>query len=368
MSFIKVKDPRKREELIRDFIETRKRIKDNFISRKVGESEYQTGLTKLFKPVTETQKATAKEITDAQKATTKGITEAQKATAKEITDAQKATTKGITEAQKATTKEIIKRLRPIEDDAPPPYEFPFADEYEVPGEYKVPGKEITKKTEKGYKLGRSFINLDEENKNVLFNNGEIYTDSSKIYDILTNKNTNVTWNDLNEEEKLKLGVLIINSGAIQKDQNNRPNKLGGNTKWNNIYSHIWFNRPIYIDYSELNDELINDAFQLYKKPNKKTTSETKERIKEVLNIEDVKFDKRRYKTPKERPTEETGAGLKILPSDPNALIDRFDLLFSGKKAGHTGVRNEIISILDELKRQGVININDYKKLNSLIKK
>ena len=75
MSFIKVKDPRKREELIRDFIETRKRIKDNFIARKVGESKYQTGLTKLFKPVTETQKATAKEITDAQKATAEKITQ-----------------------------------------------------------------------------------------------------------------------------------------------------------------------------------------------------------------------------------------------------------------------------------------------------
>ena len=74
MSFIKVKDPRKREELIRDFIETRKRIKDNFVARKVGEAEYQTGLTKLFKPVTETQKATAKEITDAQKATAEKIT------------------------------------------------------------------------------------------------------------------------------------------------------------------------------------------------------------------------------------------------------------------------------------------------------
>ena len=74
MSFIKVKDPRKREELVRDFIETRKRIKDNFISRKVGESEYQTGLTKLFKPVTETQKTTAKEITDAQKTTAEKFT------------------------------------------------------------------------------------------------------------------------------------------------------------------------------------------------------------------------------------------------------------------------------------------------------
>ena len=59
---------------------------------------------------------------------------------------------------------------------------------------------------------------------------------------------------------------------------------------------------------------------------------------------------------------------KILPSDPNALIDRFDLLFSSQKAGHTGVRNEIVSILDELKRQGVLKTNEYKKLNSLIKK
>ena len=67
------------------------------------------------------------------------------------------------------------------------------------------------------------------------------------------------------------------------------------------------------------------------------------------------------------PTKGTGLP-KILPSDPNALIDRFDLLFSSKKAGHTGVRNEIVSILDELKRQGVLKTNEYKKLNSLIKK
>ena len=74
MSFIKIKDPRRREELIKDFIETRKRIKDNFVAKKVGEIEYQRGLTKLFKPITETQKATAKEITEAQKATAEKIT------------------------------------------------------------------------------------------------------------------------------------------------------------------------------------------------------------------------------------------------------------------------------------------------------
>ena len=74
MSFIKVTDPKKREALIKDFIETRKRIKDSFVAKTVGEIEYQRGLTKLFKPVTETQKTTAKEITEAQKTTAEKFT------------------------------------------------------------------------------------------------------------------------------------------------------------------------------------------------------------------------------------------------------------------------------------------------------
>ena len=64
----------------------------------------------------------------------------------------------------------------------------------------------------------------------------------------------------------------------------------------------------------------------------------------------------------------SGTGLTILPNDPNALIERFDLLLASQNAGHTGVRNELVSIFDELKRQGVINTNTYKILNSIIKK
>ena len=96
--------------------------------------------------------------------------------------------------------------------------------------------------------------------------------------------------------------------------------------------------------------------------------EYKKEIDSYFNEEDGK-EYKEFEEPKDDPQPSTnGKGLKILPSDPNALIDRFDLLFSSKKAGHTGVRNEIISILDELKRQGVINVQEYKKLNHLIKK
>ena len=62
-----------------------------------------------------------------------------------------------------------------------------------------------------------------------------------------------------------------------------------------------------------------------------------------------------------------GKGVVIMSSDPNALLERLDLLLASQKAGHTGVVNELVSICDELKRQGVLDTNAYKKLNSIIK-
>ena len=59
-----------------------------------------------------------------------------------------------------------------------------------------------------------------------------------------------------------------------------------------------------------------------------------------------------------------GKGVVIIPSDPNALLDRLDLLMASKRAGNTGVRNEIVSICDELKRQHILDVNAYKNLMS----
>ena len=62
-----------------------------------------------------------------------------------------------------------------------------------------------------------------------------------------------------------------------------------------------------------------------------------------------------------------GKGIVIMSSDPNALLERLDLLLASQKAGHTGVGNELVSICDELKRQGVLDTKAYKKINSIIK-
>ena len=50
----------------------------------------------------------------------------------------------------------------------------------------------------------------------------------------------------------------------------------------------------------------------------------------------------------------------ILPCDPIALIERLDILMASKTAGNTGVRNELVSIFDELLRQNLIDKHKYK--------
>ena len=340
MSFIKVTDPRKREELIKDFIETRKRIKDNFIARKVGEAEYQTGLTKLFKPVTETQKATAKEITDAQKEATERIE------------------KGL-----LPLKEGIEGLTmlPIETGEPiTAIKYTEKEKTEL-GALAVDSlndlyKEITEKkrtpaysdilpadAKKGlYKIGRTNFKINEN---------DLYFDFDKIdgtpglWKLLTSRGI-PDKKDYKPADLYNYTLIMYNTNATRQDYNKDNRRISGNNKMNNLI------KPFVL------------AFE-----NDKIEEKIKEHFKDETEDEDEDEEEgNAYKLFDTDGEGIKGKGLKFLPSDPNALIDRFDLLFSSKKAGHSGVRNEIISILDELKRQGVIKTNEYKKLNSIIKK
>ena len=50
----------------------------------------------------------------------------------------------------------------------------------------------------------------------------------------------------------------------------------------------------------------------------------------------------------------------ILPCDPIALVEGLDILMASKAAGNTGVRNEVVSVCDELLRQNLIDKHNYK--------
>ena len=335
MSFIKIKDPRRREELIKDLIETRKRIKDNFISRKVGESEYQTGLTKLFKPVTETQKATAKEITEAQKATAEKITSELLPIKEGISDLSTTITQlpilPIEMETKAVTFPAYPNVRMTEEEktnlGPIATEFlsyPFSNE-----NIDVLFGLNNKNTEKRFKIGDKFVTFDGDDVIV---GGDRYEGTSGFWSLIVSKNP--APDDYTADDFEQYKRMLIKTNAIFLNNDPTQNRAKGNfqgNKWKII-------KPIWED--------------IKPKPTGKGGKGGKGR-------------KRRQEDPQ---PSTSGTGLTILPNDPNALIERFNLLLASQNARHTGVRNELVSIFDELKRQGVINMNTYKILNSIIKK
>ena len=112
------------------------------------------------------------------------------------------------------------------------------------------------------------------------------------------------------EDRINYGRLMVKTNALQQkyDPNNPYPKGSDGFKWMKLLRHIWHEKEEY-----------------------------------------------------------EGKGVVVIPSDPNALLERLDLLLASKEAGNTGVVNELVSICDELKRQGVLNSESYKKLNSVIK-
>ena len=209
MSFIKVKDPRKREELIRDFLETRKRIKDNFVARKVGEAEYQTGLTKLFKPVTETQKTTAKEITEAQKATTEKITSELLPIREGLENLPILTLIKEGEpipAVEMTQEQRKKILGPIASKA-------FEKYTTLEGADKVFG--MVKKG-KYYYIGDKPIKIKGDN--IIIDDKE-YTGTDGLWELIISNDPQE--GTITDEDYLNYGKLLIQTNAIY--QNNNPN-------------------------------------------------------------------------------------------------------------------------------------------------
>ena len=64
MSFLKIGDLAKRDLIVKEYLGTKKNIRDNLLSERTGEQQLKTDLSKFSKPITETQKATTREITE----------------------------------------------------------------------------------------------------------------------------------------------------------------------------------------------------------------------------------------------------------------------------------------------------------------
>ena len=298
MSFLKISDPVKRDSIVKEYLKLKKNIRDNLLSERTGELELQTDLSKFYRPITETQKATAREITEGLKPIREGIEKLPQSIQPigEATGEKEDKEDEEDEEEEESIGEIAKRY------------------LEIP-----PNKRDTTfgiRKEKGHHyIGNKHVIVEDDD--IIFDDGERFTGTRGLWELITSKEPNgkrSKWDKLDEDNYVR---LIEKTDVLFRGNNPRiylPKSSGG-YKWKEILGHIW----------------------------------------------------RTGKFPKKKEGYE-GEGVVVIPSDPNALLERLDLLLASQGAGHTGVRNELVSICDELKRQGVIDTKTYKKINSIIKK
>ena len=295
MSFLKISDPLKRDAIVKEYLELKKKIKSNFLSERIGEQQLQTDLSKFYKPITETQKATAREITEGLKPIREGIEKLPEA----IKPLGKATEEEEEEEEDESVGEIAINYLKI----------PEHKRDTTFGIYKRNGDHY---------IGNTHVIIKDDDI-IIKETGERFAGTHGLWKLSTSKNPSLDekgWDKMDEEDYVR---LLEKTHVLHRGNNpNSPYaKSSGGKKWNNILTFIWH----------------TDRF------------------------------------PKRGEFEEyEGQGVVVIPSDPNALLERLDLLLASQKAGHTGVRNELVSICDELKRQGVLDTKGYKNLNHLIKK
>ena len=296
MSFLKISDPLKRDSIVKEYLELKKNIRDNFLSERIGEQQLQTNLSKFYRPITETQKATARETTEGLKPIREGIEKLPEA----MQPIGEATGEEDEEEEEEEDEALVGEIA---------YEFlnkPFSD------------KTFGIRKEKGHHyIGDKHV-IVVDNDIIIRNNGERFEGTPGLWELIMSKDPkNYTDKDYDNYEDL---MIMTNALHRNYDEDNPHPKGSGSNKWKKLLSPIWYRKKSGV----------------YTFPKKKEGYE--------------------------------GEGVVVIPSDPNALLERLDLLLASQGAGHTGVGNESVSICDELKRQGVLNTKTYKKLNSIVKK
>ena len=325
MSFLKISDPLKRDATVKEYLDLKKKIRDNLLSERIGEQQLQTDLSKFYRPITETQKATTREITEELKPIREGL-------------------KPIREGIDNIPDIILGRERIKE------YEKELEEEEEEEEEDDERVGEIARnylnkqfrdttfgiRKEKGdHYIGNTHV-IVKDNDIYIKNTGERFKGTPGLWELITSRDPV----DFNKEDKDEYERLTIRTNTLHRydDPHNPHPKANRSNKWKYILGPTWYKKQ---GFSE------EDAFRMAKDKNYR-----KRLIKKIHKIR----------------SEYEGEGVVVIPSDPNALLERLDLLLASQEADHTGVRNELVSICDELKRQGVLDTKVYKKLNHLIKK
>ena len=223
MSFLKIEDHNKQDETVKEFLALKNKIKDNFRKERLGEIETQRDLAKIFKPVTETQKAAAKEITGELKPIKEGIENLPKAITFPAYPSIEVSKEKETFVEPFFMGDIAENyLRKHDTKNKADTTFGI---YDKQGTFYIGNKPV-------------FI---KENNIAL--EGEEYEGTPGLWELIVSKQPE----NFTSEDHENYAKLMVKSNTLHR--NNNPNNLHPKSskgyKWNTILGDIWSKRKLY---------------------------------------------------------------------------------------------------------------------------
>ena len=239
MSFLKINDPLKRDAIVKEYLELKNRIRGNLLSERIGESQLQTDLSKFYRPITETQKATTREITEG----LKPISERLENIRREVQDIP-----GIVSDMEAVKKygqekqEEEEKSGTLGDIAykylhgKEPYDRDktFGIHFGQDGNYHMGAQQ----GKDGIYIGN--IKMITIAYNNIYVDGEKFTGTPGLWELIMEKEPK----KYTKEDLKRYGDLLFKTNAINQDfnKNNPYPRASRSYKWQNIVSFIWAER------------------------------------------------------------------------------------------------------------------------------
>ena len=214
MSFLKISDPVKRDLIVKEYLELKKNIRDNMLSERAGEQQLQTDLSKIFKPITKTQKATAREITEEFKPIKEGIEAITFPAYPSIQAFEEPLEGKDTQLLGKVAKKYLRKFA-AKDEADETYGL-----YDRHGNFYI-----------GNKLA---IIVDND----LVVGKDEYEGTPGLWELIVSKEPK----DFTNEDYDNYAKLMIKTNALYRDNNPENSK---SCKWNNILKTIWDYRRNY---------------------------------------------------------------------------------------------------------------------------
>ena len=300
MTFFKVNDPKNRE-LIKQVIAKRAVIREADRRRKMGDALEFEELSRFFKPITKQTERLEKGIEEIPGKIANVLPRPvniqqplqrqprrQQSPPRLIASVPPQPRKKGKKAKKRSRAFTVLEDENVDEEDEKLDEAAGGEEHELPKEVK--------KENGYYMLGSEAFKINEQTKKISLKNYD-FEFSDEIYDFLTNEESTVKWKNLKEKVKDEFGEFIFVSFNFAEREYRNLSEIKTGNRWNNMYSHIWFNRFYFMNDEELKkDKTQKDMKTLLRTLNKPKPTIEEQRKLEKLFPETKEIIRRETKT------------------------------------------------------------------------